>query len=174
MFAHFPGYYKFCSVSMAFVIAEFCMPLLAVFALNRIIKNGNLLKTQRKKLMIATSLALGITFIICIAPTMFSDVYKTVEVEKDGKVEYMSEYDQLKGELTVNLKKQGANEQQASETADQILDNLATARKSVLTSDAWRSLLFMGGAGLLLFGFMKYKFKKEYLLIGIGLLIVGD
>lgn len=174
MFDHFPGYNKFRSVSMALVIAEFCMPLLAVFALNKIITTKDLLTTQKKKLIIASSLALGITFLICISPTIFSDVYKTVDVEKDGKPALVSEYEQLKGELTVNLKKQGATEQQAGETADEILDNLATARKSVLTSDAWRSLLFMAGAGLLIFGFAKYKFRKEYLLIGVGLLIVGD
>ncbi|MEI6815940.1 MAG: hypothetical protein WCL14_04955 [Bacteroidota bacterium] len=166
MFDHFPMYNKFRSVTMALVIAEFCMPLLAVLALNKIITTPKLLEEKKKKLFIGIGIALGITLIISLSPTIFSPVFKNVEVVRDNKYVTISEYDQLMGEI----KKQGANDQQATD----FLDNIEIARKAVLASDAWRSFFFIMCAAAMVYGYSRYKFKKEYLLIAVGLLIVVD
>ncbi len=166
MFDHFPAYNKFRSVTIALVIAEFCMPVLAILALNKVLNTPKLLETKKRNLFIGMGLALGITLLIAVSPTMFSDVYKTEQVVRDGKVVNVSEYDQLKGEI----KKQGANDAQAGE----FLDNLEIARKAVLSADAWRSFIFIALACGLVYGYSRYKFKKEFLLVGMGLLIVVD
>lgn len=51
---------------------------------------------------------------------------------------------------------------------------LQTDRKSMLTSDAWRSLVFILLSGSLLLIFLKKQFKPQYLLLGLGVLILID
>lgn len=53
----FPGYNKFRAVTMILVIAEFCMPLLAVIALKEIFEN----KPSRQEIFRSLRIALGIT-----------------------------------------------------------------------------------------------------------------
>ncbi len=154
MFDHFPAYNKFRSVTIALIIAEFAMPILAILALNKILNTPKLLETKRKQLFIGMGVALGITILIAVSPTMFGDVYKA------------NEYEQLKGEI----KKQGANDTQAVE----FLDNIEIARKAVLSADAWRSFIFIALACGMIYAFTRFKFKKEYLIVGVGLLIVVD
>ena len=166
LFDHLPGYNKFRAVTIALVIAEFCMPVLAILALNKVLNTPNLLQTKKRNLFIGMGVALGITLIVAVSPTIFSDVYKTEKVVRNGQVETVGEYEQLKGEI----KKQGANDQQAAD----FLENLEIARKAVLSADAWRSFIFIALACALIFGYEKYKFKKEILLLGMGILIVSD
>lgn len=56
-FDFFPGYNKFRAVTMILVIAEFCMPLLAVLALDRIFRHD----VKKPELMKAFRIGLGIT-----------------------------------------------------------------------------------------------------------------
>lgn len=56
-FDFFPGYNKFRAVTMILVIAEFCMPLLAVLALDRIFRQD----VKKPELMKAFRIGLGIT-----------------------------------------------------------------------------------------------------------------
>ncbi|HDZ40683.1 MAG TPA: hypothetical protein ENH59_03250 [Bacteroidetes bacterium] len=56
-FDFFPGYNKFRAVTMILVIAEFCIPLLAVLALDRILRRD----IKKPELMKAFKIGLGIT-----------------------------------------------------------------------------------------------------------------
>lgn len=56
-FDFFPGYNKFRAVTMILVIAEFCMPLLAILALDRILKQD----VKKPELVKAFKVGLGIT-----------------------------------------------------------------------------------------------------------------
>ncbi len=56
-FDFFPGYNKFRAVTMILVIAEFCMPLLAVLALDRIFRQD----VKKQELMKAFKIGLGVT-----------------------------------------------------------------------------------------------------------------
>lgn len=56
-FDFFPGYNKFRAVTMILVIAEFCMPLLAILALDKIFRK----KVEKPELIKALKIGLGVT-----------------------------------------------------------------------------------------------------------------
>ncbi len=165
MYEHFPEYDKFRSVTIVLIIAEFCMPLLAVFALNRIL-NTKYLLTNKKRLYTDIVIASAITFLIFISATIYSDTNKTIEVLTNGKIELKNEYTLYKDQLI----KQGHSNSQAEE----FNDNVTKARDNILFNDAVRSFGFIALAGLLICAYARFNFRKQYLIIGMGLLIVGD
>lgn len=55
-----------------------------------------------------------------------------------------------------------------------LVSALQSDRKSMLTSDAWRSFVFIGLAFAAIWAFIKYKMKVSYLLAGVGVLILVD
>lgn len=72
-FDHFPGYNKFRAVSMILVIAEFCIPVMAIFAFKKItdgsIKQEALIKYLKYSLYIAG----GFCLLVMVAPGLFSN-----------------------------------------------------------------------------------------------------
>ena len=54
------------------------------------------------------------------------------------------------------------------------IDALQSDRRSLMTSDAWRSFIFVSLSALLLYLYLKNTIKKQYVILIIGLLIIGD
>ncbi len=54
------------------------------------------------------------------------------------------------------------------------IDALQSDRRSLMTSDAWRSFIFVSLSALLLYLYLKNTLKKQYVILIIGLLIIGD
>lgn len=69
MYDHFPGYNKFRTVTMAVVIAEICMPILAVLAVDAFSK---LEKTPKnlKKLYYSVGIAGGVALLFALVPSI--------------------------------------------------------------------------------------------------------
>jgi hypothetical protein len=65
---YFPGYNKFRAVTMTLVIAEFCMPLLAIIALRDILEGKVSCKDLMKGLKIALGITGGITLLFVAFP----------------------------------------------------------------------------------------------------------
>lgn len=65
---YFPGYNKFRAVTMTLVIAEFCMPLLAVLTLRDIFDGTTTRKEFMKGLKIAFGITGGLTFLFLLFP----------------------------------------------------------------------------------------------------------
>ena len=63
-----PLYNKFRAVSSILVIAEFTIPLLAIFALKRLLEEPEILKQEKKPLGISLLLTAGIALLLAIAP----------------------------------------------------------------------------------------------------------
>lgn len=57
---------------------------------------------------------------------------------------------------------------------DWLIDSLQADRKSMMVNDAWRSFAFIFLAFGLMWAFLKYRFKNNYLIIGLGALILID
>jgi len=55
-----------------------------------------------------------------------------------------------------------------------LVEALVADRKAMLTTDAWRSFLFIAFAFSLLYAWLKYRFRTPYLVLGLGLLILTD
>ncbi len=149
---YFPLYNKFRAVSMILVIAEFCIPLLAILAVNEILKNPEIIKQNFKKLLITLGVAGGLTFVFYIIPTVFFSFFSQME---------LAQYTQYR-----------LGENAASYVP--IIDGIEQARISIFRSDALRSLMFI----LLAFGtiylYHLKKIKASLFLLGLGVLIVVD
>lgn len=151
---HVPGYNKFRTVSMTLVIAELCMPILAMMALYKIYKNPGIIKEKRREFWIALGLTAGISLILYLMPQSFFDFLSDREV---------SAFTQQK-----NQQPQYANQ------INLILQELKSVRVDIFKMDTIRSFFFiLLGAGLIYLYSVK-KIKARYLFIGLGLLITVD
>lgn len=137
-----PMYAKFRTVASILVVAEFTIPLLAMLALKRIIEEPQLLTAKQWRPAVAVSLLLtaGVALLLAVAPdAVFGSYISTQEMESINQI--------------------------PEEYRSPLIDNLNDVRRSILTSDSWRSLwVILAGCGLLLL----YRIRKikEGLLVG--------
>ena len=143
---HFPGYNKFRAASMILVIAEFTIPLLAFLALNSFL-NSEDKQNSISKLKQAFYITGGITLFFALFPTMFLD--------------FLSEKDLTP--ISSGVK-----------TPDGFLDGLIADRSSLLSSDAWRSFIYILLSFGVLFAFIKEKLNKKYAILLVASLVVTD
>ena len=71
-----PLYNKFRAVSSILVIAEFTIPLLAIFALKRLLEEPEILKQEKKPLGISLLLTAGIALLLDVAPGSIGSGYE--------------------------------------------------------------------------------------------------
>ncbi len=151
---YLPGYDKFRAVTTIIVIAQFTMPLLGILAVNQMITEKDFFVKNKKKLMYALGIGLGLTLLISLSPGTFTQFYTEQEHQQVAE--------SIKGQ------------QNAEAILDQFFDAVSAARKHIVRSDATRSFIFMLIAAAIIFGFLKYKFRKEYLIFGLLALIIMD
>ncbi len=161
---HFPGYNKFRAVSMLLVIAEFTIPLLAVLAVDKIIKTPDFFTKKIKLALINREVTVqsifffsfGITgvlsFILYIFPA-FTSFF--------GEGEYDKIYNQI-------------SKSNGPEIAQRFMDNIEAARISLFKSDALRSFFFITLSAGAIFLFFKSKINKTLLIGILSLLIFID
>lgn len=151
---HFPAYNKFRAVSMILVIAELCIPLLAILAVKEIISNPTILKEKRNQFYIAFGLTGGLCLVFYMMPGMFMDFFKNGEYN----------------DISAQLKKSQASPDQINI----FLAGVEEARKSIFTSDALRSFLFILAGAALLFFYSIKNFNKNILVGLLGFIILID
>ena len=144
---YFPAYNKFRAVSMILVIAEFTIPLLGFIALDKFLSSSVDVKEKRKPLKLAFYITAGITLIFALFPSLFLD--------------FLSEKDL--SPIASGIV-----------TPDGFLDALALDRSSLLSSDAWRSFIFIGLTFGVLMLYLKRTIKAQYVILLIGVLVVCD
>ncbi len=76
---YFPMYNKFRTVSSILVVAEFCMPLLAVLALKEIFADPALLKREKRWFYLSGGVVGGIVLLAAIAPGIFDNFISDAE-----------------------------------------------------------------------------------------------
>ncbi|MGB3947488.1 MAG: YfhO family protein [Bacteroidia bacterium] len=161
---HFPAYNKFRTVSMILIIAEFTIPLLAVIALDKILKTPDYLNQKLKLAFIKNEITVQNAFIISFVLTgglslLYYLVPSLTSFFADG--EYNEIYNQI-------AKNNGA------EIAQKFMDNLEVARINLFQSDALRSFIFILLGAVTIFLFLKSKINKVVLITIIGILILVD
>lgn len=141
-----PLYNKFRTVSSILVVAEFCIPLIAILALKEIIANPKQLKEQPKKLYIPLALTAGISLIFALMPSLFFSFLSTQEVAF------------------------------AAESADYkpIFDELERIRETIFTADAMRTFWFIVVAFAIILLYINNKIKSGAVVLLIGLTILFD
>lgn len=142
-----PMYSKFRTVASILVVAEFTIPLLALFALKRLLEEPELIKS--KVTAIAFAGTAGLTLLFALLPGLFFPNYVS-----------SSEMTALQGALP-------------AEHLQLFIANLTEIRQSIFTTDAWRSffIILIGGLCLYLYGVKKIKGQVAVLLILVLCLI---
>ena len=143
-FNYFPMYNKFRAVSSILVIAEVTMPILGFMALQQIFDK----KIDRKELTKALCISGGVTGGICLLLALFGGSMFSFTSANDAQI-----FKQL---------------------PDWINKLIVSERASMLTSDAFRSLLFVAAAFATLWLFVTGKLKNTSTLVVLGALILID
>lgn len=146
---YIPMYDKFRAVSSILVIAEFTIPLLAILALKEVITRPQLIKEQAKAFYISLGLTGGIALLFALLPGFFFPSYVS-----------SAEMQALQGI-----------------PADQLaplLANLEEIRKSIFTSDAWRSFFVILIGVVVLWMYGMGKLKAKVMISGLIVLCIAD
>ena len=151
-----PMYNKFRAVSSILVIAEFTIPLLAIFALKEILNKPDTLKLKENRGGVIATLVLtaGVALILAVAPGVSSSSFVTAQE-------------------IATLEQVLPAESRAQHLAP-IVANLTEMRKAIVASDAWRSFFIIVIGCLFLFLYQQRKLKDSFTLAGIALLCLVD
>ena len=147
-----PMYNKFRAVSSILVIAEFTIPLLAIFALKEILGRPEILKLKENRTGVIVSLVLtaGVSLVLAVAPSVFFSSFVTAQ--------------------EMAALQQGL----PAEHLTPVVTNLTEMRKAIIASDAWRSFFIIAVGCFLLFLFLQKRLKASFTLVGIVLLCLVD
>ena len=154
MFDYFPMYNKFRSVSMALVIAQVCIPFLAMMAIKELTDKQDDYKFDNSKLYWAVGITGGLCLLFWIFPSLSGSF--------------------ISNEETASFAQYSAEHPEAAAQINSLSDNLTLVRKSILRSDALRSLGFIAIAAFVVFLYFKKAIKTQALVIVLGVLTVLD
>ena len=150
---YFPFYNKMRAVSSILIIAEFCIPILAMLGLVKIVEKPAVLKEEKTGLYVSLGLTGGLILLFIIAPTLFFNFLSRGELASFAEIMKHPQYAATYGEVS---------------------DYIESVRVSIFRADAWRSLFVI----IVGFGFMwLYSRKKigKALFIGVvGAIILLD
>lgn len=165
---YFPAYNKFRAVSSMLVIAELVIPILAALALDKLIREPQLLGQKLKNIplnamkafYVSLGLTAGIALLIWMSPSSFTDTTKENEVE-NLVAQYSRYYPDKKPEELMAY-------------FNGIWPSVEELRESVVQKDAMRSVIFIVLAGALIFLYAKSKIPGLAVGIGIAVLTLVD
>lgn len=147
---YFPLYNKFRTVSSILVLAEFCIPILAILGLLEFLSRPQgIIQKERSALILSLFCTLGVTLSLALVPGIFFDFISGQEQE---------------------LFRQHLGNPQVI----QILSALKTVRSSIVSADAWRSAFVITLGLVLCWLYYKHLLSKRLLTLALGLLILGD
>lgn len=149
-----PMYSSFRTVSSILVIAEFTIPLLAIFALKQWLSEREAFKTYRNEYLLSLALTLGIALLIWLAPGIFTDFIPAQEAQ-----------------MLTQASEQGSI---PKEMLGGIMANLTEMRQALVNADAWRSALVIIVGCMLLLAYSSGKLRKELTIGGVLLLCLVD
>ncbi len=146
---YMPMYAKFRTVSSILVIAEFTIPLLAMFALKRIVEQPSLLTEKIKYVYISFALTGGFCLLFALMPTAFFQF--TSEADANQLKQYVP-----------------------AEYVQPLLENIAKVRIPVFTADCWRSFWIIAVGTLVLLLFKAGKLKSPVMIGALVVLCISD
>ena len=191
---YIPGYNKFRTVTINLIVAELCLPILAVLFVNELIKNKDEIKNKIKPLYISS----GVFFILLLLIKFIGlgDGYTSSEekkqmanidqeipkVEQNIKQQILSiNPQQLKEQYNININNQEEVDAFAKEQANNQIKSykenfgaLKMVRKNIFNSSMNRTILFVFIAGSFVFLFIQFGFTPLILSCGLLALVMAD
>ena len=152
---YIPMYNKFRAVSSILVIAEFTIPLLAIFALKRVLEEPGIWKTNKKAFGISLALTAGVALLLVIAPGSLGSGFvpaQEAQMLQNAVDQQMIPANELSG----------------------ILANLAEMRGALVSADALRSFIIIGIGCALLWLHSAGKLRRSLTVAGITALCLAD
>ena len=162
---YLPMYNKFRTVSMALVVLQWTVPLLAAIALWNLFKCESK-QTLRKALLWSGGVTATILLLFSVKGDFFFDFG-----EEQTALRISSRFEQIfTGGGAEELVKQGLHD----EIGWSLAGAIATEREQMMSADSLRSLIFVllavGVIALVIYG----KLKKGYAIAALALLVVAD
>ncbi len=148
---HFPLYNKFRTVSSILVIAEFTIPLLAVLAVHKMFTEEDFFKKHSLALYISFGACAALCLLFALFPSIFSNFSDTDKQTLDM------------------INQQVGN----SEVTQSLKPNIDAIRMSLVSSDAWRSLIFIILGFGVIYAYLKGWFKANPMVITLILAAVA-
>lgn len=151
-----PGYNKFRAVSMTLVIAELCIPILAILAIKELYNSPDWLRNKTNRIYFIISFALtgGIALLFYAFPSAFFSFFSQLETQQFNKL--LEENASSKGDITM------------------FMNQLEAVRIHIFRADALRSFLFITIAAIGVFFFGIGKLKQNWLTAGLVVLVLFD
>ncbi|MBD5306229.1 MAG: YfhO family protein [Bacteroides sp.] len=141
---HFPGYNKFRAVASILVIVEFCIPLLAALTLRQMVRDDNYFRENKWTVIAVFGCGAAICLLGWVAPSIFGTPYSAQEAEF--------------------LRSNGVFSNPAYAN---VLKSVSEGRLGLVSDDSLRSLLFILGAGAVLWMWSQKKMGQPYLWVGV-------
>ncbi len=150
-----PMYDKFRAVASILVVAEFCIPLLAMLCLKHIVEQPESLKESLRYVYVAFALTGGMALLMAVAPGLFFDGYVS-----------SSELSMLEDAVRKGYVPQ--------EMLGGILTNLEEMREAVVCRDAWRTAVIVSVGVIMLLFYNIGKINGRMLVAGVAVLCLFD
>ena len=164
LFNILPGYNKFRTLSMALVVVQWTVPLLAALGVARIISEQVDKKTLYRALGWATGITASALLIMIVGGRSLGDY----GMQEGGAMLSEQLRQMLEQQGAQEYIKQGIHEQIAWETASAMADE----RVEVMQADAWRSLIFVLLAAAAVAAYMSRKVIKSGKVLCIVLTVI--
>lgn len=162
-----PGYNKFRAVSMIMIVAELTLPLLAMLAVDRLLK----IKSWEEKVKVFSK-ELSIKKIIFYVTGAVAFFCILCFIAPGAVNTFHSQYEE--SELINEHIKAGYPEAQAQTQAKLMLNQIEIAREAMFKSDAGRSVIFIGLGFLLLFLYFTNRINRNITLASLGIFTLID
>jgi hypothetical protein len=161
---YFPGYNKFRAVTMILVLAEISIPILAVLALDKILKTPDLFKQKIKLAFTKKEITIQNAFFISFALTGgLSLLYYLMPTA-------LTDFNWMRDDDYYNQ----IAKSNGQEVAQKVIDNLEIARVTIFKSEAIRSFFFITVAAVLVWLYIKSTINKAIFLSVLGLAVLFD
>ena len=160
---YLPGYNKFRAVSMILMIAEFALPILAILAVDKILKNPGFFKQTIKIAVLKKDISVKTAFFISLGLTGGLSLLYYLMPDLTSF--------SASGDITIYNQVAKSN---GADIAQRFIDNIEIARKTVFKADALRSFFVIAIAGILIWLFIKSKINNIVLICSLGVLILVD
>jgi hypothetical protein len=161
---YFPMYNKFRAVSMTLVLAEIAIPILAVLALDKMIRTPEFFKQKITLAFVKKEISVQQAFVISFALTGGLSLLFYLFPEQLTSFTYWRDADIFNQIAKSN----------GDETARLFFDNVTKARVAIFKTEAIRSFLFIAGGAILTWLFATSKINKTVLIPVLGILILFD
>ena len=153
LFDYLPGYNKFRTLSMALVVMQWTVPLLAALGIARVVAEDADTARIKKALRWAAGICIGVLLVMIVGGRSLGD-YGMQEGGQSLSAQLREMLSQQGGEEYI---RQGVHEQIAWAAASAMADE----RVDAMQADAWRSLLFVVLAAVAVAGYAARKVIKS-------------